>query len=91
MEIRYFTETYVEEYGSVFRISDYRAMGIAEDMQGYKVANATEILNSMADFKDDNHARAFMDSIQRADSVIVFMKDAVYPDQIANVYEVILS
>lgn len=91
MEIRYFTETYEEEWGSVFKPGNYRLMEAAKDMDGYGIMDANEVLNNIADFKDDNGYRAFVDSIKQASSIIVFMRDAVYPGQIVNVYEIIID
>ena len=45
----------------------------------------------MADFKDDNNYRDFEDSMKRADKVILYYNDAVYPGQIANIYQIIIE
>lgn len=91
MEIRYFTETYEGEWGSVFKPGNYRLMEAAKDMDGYEITDVDGVLSNIADFKDDNGYRAFIDSIKRASTIIVFMRDAVYPGQIANVYEIIID
>ena len=91
MEIRYFTETYEGYDGSVFKPGNYRLMEAAKDMDRYEVTDANDVLNNIADFKDDNGYRAFIDSIKRASSIIVFMRDAVYSGQIENVYEIIID
>ena len=91
MEIRYFTEVYSKEYGSIFRPADYRAMGIAENMDNYRVTDANEVLSYMTDFRDDNGYRAFEDSLKKADTIIIFMKDGLYPGDVSCVYEMILN
>lgn len=89
MEIKYFKETYEEEFGSVFEVADVDAMVEAEEMEDYKIMSPKEIVNNLADYKNDDAFKAFMDSIKMADRVIVFMNEGIYPGDLACVYEIL--
>ena len=91
MEVKFFTEKYNPEYGSVFRPSDPSIINNTTRSDGYKITEPVDVFNNMADFKDDNNYRAFEDSMKRADKVILYYNDAVYPGQIANIYQIIIE
>lgn len=90
MEIRYFTEVYDDE-GSVFESGDCILMNEAANMENCEIFTPERLLDTMADFVDDNGFRAFMDSVKRADKIICFFNDAVYPGQIACIHEIIIK
>lgn len=91
MEIRYFKETYDEKYGSVFEVADVDAMVEAEEMEDYKIMSPKEVLNNLADYKNDSAFKAFTDSIRAADKVVVFINDGLYSGDLACVYEILIK
>lgn len=91
MEIKYFKETYDERYGSVFEVADVDAMIEAEEMEDYKIMSPKEVINNLADYKNDNAFKTFTDSIKIADKVVVFINDGLYSGDLACVYEILIK
>lgn len=91
MEIRFFTEKYDPNFGSVFSSSNSGIIEVTSYSDGYKIMEPVDVFNSMVDFKNDNNYHAFEDSIKKADKVIVYYNEAVYPGEITNIYQIIIN
>lgn len=91
MEVRFFTETYNSEYGSVFEKGNHTVLNGTSSMEHCEIMDAEQIFDSMTDFMDDRNYKYFVDSITQASKIIVFMKDVMYPDDVTNIYEIVIE
>lgn len=91
MEIRFFTEKYDPEFGSVFKRATTSVLADAEFMDWCDVTEPISVFNNMADFRDDEGYRAFEDTLKRADKVIIFGKDGIYPGDLVNIYQIVIQ
>ena len=92
MEVRFFTETYSPEYGSVFETNDNSVFDSITKVEHCEIIDdADQILDNMGDFKDNRDYKYFVDSIKQASKIITFMNYATFPGHIANIYEVVIE
>lgn len=91
MKIKYFTEIYDPQYGGVYDLSDCGIMTKAEKMQNVEIEDPTDTIRYMADYKEDEAAKEFIESVNRAEKVIVYFNDASYPGKLSTIYQIIIK
>jgi hypothetical protein len=91
MQIEYFREKYYEEYGSVFHHESSSLIHIAEDMDFFNISTPEEVISNLADFKEDEGFKYFLECLQRADHVLIYGRDGVRPGDTVNIYQIIME
>lgn len=91
MEIKYFTETYDPQYGGVYDVTDCGIMTKAERMENVQIEDPSNTIGYMEDYKEDEAAKEFIESVNRAEKVIAYFNDASYPGKISTIYQIIIK